>query len=124
MKRKCNLLNDKQKHEIISYAKENPKLTQQIADNLTFKWDLPIKRRIVGDILNQKEFYESDNEGLPSRKRHRSMSVELKQFEKVYDFPFSMSLRLSPNYRLHRGWRFNEGALYSSYPLIRLPLVQ
>jgi hypothetical protein len=38
-------------------------------------------------MLNQKEFYESDNEGLPSRK----------QFEKVYDFPFSMSLSLLPN---------------------------
>ena len=60
LKRKRNLL-DKQKREIISYAKENPKLTQQqIADNLTIKWDLPIKRRSVGDILNQKEFYESD----------------------------------------------------------------
>ena len=46
------------------------------------------------------------------------MSVELKQFEKVYlfiwshDFRFSMSLSLSPNYRLYRRWRFNEGALY------------
>jgi hypothetical protein len=39
-KRKRNLLDDKQKHEIISYAKENPKLAQQIADNLTIKWDL------------------------------------------------------------------------------------
>ena len=40
-KRKRNLLDDKQKHEIISYAKENPKLTQQqIADNLIIKWDL------------------------------------------------------------------------------------
>jgi hypothetical protein len=57
-----NLLDGKQKREIISYAKENQKLTQQqIADNLTIKWDLPIKRT-VGDILNQKEFYESDNE--------------------------------------------------------------
>ena len=63
LKRKRNLLDDKQKHKIISYAKENPKLTQQqIADNLTIKWNLPIKRRTVGDILNQKEFYESDNE--------------------------------------------------------------
>jgi hypothetical protein len=36
-----NLLDDKQKREIISYAKENPKLTQQqIANNLTIKWDL------------------------------------------------------------------------------------
>jgi hypothetical protein len=40
LKRKCNLLDDKQKRKIISYAKENPKLTQQIADNLTIKWDL------------------------------------------------------------------------------------
>ena len=72
LKRKRNLLDDKQKREIISYAKENPKLTQQIADNLTIKWDLPIKRRTVEDILNQKEFHESDNEGSPSRKRHRS----------------------------------------------------
>jgi hypothetical protein len=41
LKRKRNLLDDKQKREIISYAKENQKLTQQqIADNLTIKWDL------------------------------------------------------------------------------------
>ena len=60
LKRKHNLLDDKEKREIISYAKENPKLTQQqIADNLTIKWNLPIKRS-VGDILNQKEFNESD----------------------------------------------------------------
>ena len=40
-KRKRNLLDDKQKREIISYAKENQKLTQQqIANNLTIKWDL------------------------------------------------------------------------------------
>ena len=53
LKRKRNLLDHKRKREIISYAKENPKLTQQIADNLTIKWDLTIKRRTVGDILNQ-----------------------------------------------------------------------
>ena len=41
LKRKRNLLDDKQKGEIISYAKENTKLTQQqIADNLTIKLDL------------------------------------------------------------------------------------
>jgi hypothetical protein len=40
LKRKRNLLDDKQKREIISYAKENPKLTQQIANNMTIKWDL------------------------------------------------------------------------------------
>ena len=41
LKRKCNLLDNKQKRDIISYVKENTKLTQQqIADNLTIKWDL------------------------------------------------------------------------------------
>ena len=105
LKRKRNLLDDKQKHEIISYAKENPKLTQQqIADNLPIKWDFLIKRRTVGDILNEKDFffffYLSNMYYLylclcPSAKY---MSVELKQFEKVYlfiwshDFRFSMSL--------------------------------
>jgi hypothetical protein len=40
LRRKRNLLDDKQKGEIIRYAKENPKLTQQqIADNLTIEWD-------------------------------------------------------------------------------------
>jgi hypothetical protein len=73
LKRKRNLLYHKQEREIISCAKENPKLTQQqIADNFTIKWDLLIKRRTVGVILNKKEFHESDNEGSPSRKRHRS----------------------------------------------------
>jgi hypothetical protein len=79
LKRKHNLLDDNQKCEIISYAKENPKLTQQIADNFTIKWDLPIKRT-VGDILNKKEFHESDNEGSPSSKRHRSgLNADMEQ---------------------------------------------
>ena len=57
LKRKHTLLDDRQKLEIITYSKENPKLTQQqIADNLTEKWEIPIKRRTVGDILNQKEY--------------------------------------------------------------------
>jgi ABC-type iron transport system FetAB ATPase subunit len=44
LKRKRNLLDDKHKREIISYAKENPELIQQqIADNLTIKWDLFIR---------------------------------------------------------------------------------
>jgi hypothetical protein len=42
LKRKLNLLDDKQKREIISYAKENPKLTQQqiapVADGGSEVW--------------------------------------------------------------------------------------
>ena len=92
LKRKRNLLDDKQKHEIISYANENPKLTQHIADNLPIKWDLPIKRRTVGDILNEKDFffffYLSNMYYLYLClcTSEKYMSVELKQFEKVYLF--------------------------------------
>ena len=46
----------------------------------------------------------------------KCMSVELKVHLFIWslNFRFSMSLSLSPNslYRLHRRWRFNEGALY------------
>jgi hypothetical protein len=60
-------------------CKGKSKLTQQIADNFTIKWDLPIKRT-VGDILNKKEFHESDNEGSPSSKRHRSgLNADMEQ---------------------------------------------
>ena len=47
-------------------------------------------------------------------KMHVTMSVELKVYLFIWshNFRFSMSLSLSPNYRLHRRWRFNEGALY------------
>lgn len=81
LKRKRTLLDDKQKRDVINYSKENPKLTQQqIADNFTAKWDIPIKRRTVGDILSQKDFYESDCDSSPSRKRHRSgVHAEMEQ---------------------------------------------
>ena len=50
-------------------------------------------------------------------KMHVTMSAKLKVhlFIWLHNFRFSMSLSLSPNYRLHRRWRFNEGALYISY---------
>ena len=53
---------------------------------------------------------------------HKCMSVELKQFEKVYHMTsgvqrpqFIAKLVIPPKYRLHRRWRFNEGALYLQY---------
>jgi ABC-type iron transport system FetAB ATPase subunit len=52
-----NLLDDKQRREIISYAKENPKLTQQqIADNLKIKWDLFILMSLYkcNDVIQMK----------------------------------------------------------------------
>ena len=110
LKRKRNLLDDKQKHEIISYAKENPKLTQQqIANNLPIKWDLLIKKKDCWRYFEWKRFFfffflaNMYYLYLCLFTSAKYMSVELKQFEKVYlfiwshDFRFSMSLSLSPN---------------------------
>ena len=72
-KRKRTLLDDLQKKDILNYVKEKPSATQQqIADHFTTIWEIPIKRRTVGDIIARKEQYESDDVGSPSRKRHRS----------------------------------------------------
>ena len=57
----------------------------------------------------------------------KCMSVELKQFEKIFSFDhmtssfqcpsvYRQTRYTAPNYRLHRRWRFNEGALYIDYP--------
>ena len=81
MKRKRNLLDDKQKREIISYGKENPKLNK-----LLIIWQ-----------LNGIYLY------LCLCTSAKCMSVELKQVEKFnlfiwsHDFRFSMSLSLSQN---------------------------
>ena len=49
------LLDFVQKKEILDYYKEHQKSTQQqISDVITTKWDLPINRRTVGDILTKK----------------------------------------------------------------------
>jgi len=58
--RKRNLLDFKQKHEIIDYAVKHPKaLGQQITDYFSIFRELPVKRRTVRDILSNKETYES-----------------------------------------------------------------
>jgi hypothetical protein len=57
---KRNLLDFKQKHEIIDYAVKHPKaLWQQIAYYFSIFRELPVKRRTVRDILSNKETYES-----------------------------------------------------------------
>jgi hypothetical protein len=106
LKRKRNLLDDKQKHEIISYAKENPKLTQQIADNLTIKWDLFILMS-----LYKCKMYVSRVETI-----WEILSFHLIPWLPVFNVPqFIVKLVIPPNYRLHRRWRFNDGALYMYY---------
>jgi hypothetical protein len=105
LKRKRNLLDDKQKREIISYAKENPELIQQqIADNLTIKWDLFIRM----SLYNCK-MYVSRVETI-----WESLSFHLITWLPVFNVPqFIAKLVIPPNYQLHRRWRFNEGALYT-----------
>jgi hypothetical protein len=102
LKRKRNLF-DKQKREIISYAKENPKLTQQIADNLTINWDLFI---LVS--LYKCKMCVSRVETI-----WESFSFHLITWLPVFNVPqFIAKLVILPNYQLHRRWRFNEGALF------------
>jgi hypothetical protein len=110
LKRKRNLLDDKHKREIISYAKENPELIQQqIADNLTIKWDLFIRM----SLYNCK-MYVSRVETI-----WESLSFHLITWLPVFNVPqFIAKLVIPPNYQLHRRWRFNEGALYMVCPAI------
>ena len=72
-KRKRTVLDDVQKRSILKYVEDNPKATQQqVADHFSIYWDIPVKRRTVGDIISRKDTFDSDNEGSPARKRHRS----------------------------------------------------
>ena len=51
-KRKRNLFDFKQKHEIIDYAMKHHKSTQQqVADYFSIFEKVPVKRRTVEDIL-------------------------------------------------------------------------
>ena len=62
-KRKRNLLEFKQKREIIDYAMKYPKSTQKkTADYFSIFRKLPIKRRTVGDIISNKETYDSEDD--------------------------------------------------------------
>ena len=55
-KRNINLLDFRQKREIVDYFTNHPKCTQQqIADYFTTLWDVPVKHRTVGDILANKK---------------------------------------------------------------------
>jgi len=57
--RKRNLLDFKQKCEIIDYAMKHPKAFSHRLLLYFFLVKLPVKRRTVGDILSNKETYES-----------------------------------------------------------------
>jgi hypothetical protein len=103
LSRKRNLLDDKQKDELISYAKENPKLTQQqIADNLTIKWD-----QFIPMSLYKCKIYVRRVETI-----WESLSFHLITWLPVFNVPqFIATLVIPPNYRLHSSWRFDEGAM-------------
>jgi len=76
-KRKRILLDFRQKREIVDYFTNHPKCTQQqIADYFTTLWDVPVKRRTVGDILANKESYDTDDDQGTPHKRHRSAMRE------------------------------------------------
>ena len=56
--------------------KHHKSTLQQIANYFSIFWELSLKRRTVGDILSNKETYNSeDDQGTP-RKQHRSAMHE------------------------------------------------
>lgn len=63
----------------MDYFTNHQKCTQQqIADYFTTLWDVPVKRRTVGDIIANKESYDADDDQgrVPPRKCHRSAMHE------------------------------------------------
>ncbi|KAJ8307614.1 hypothetical protein KUTeg_014836 [Tegillarca granosa] len=73
-KRKRLILDTNEKLKIIEFSTENPKISQQeITNHFCALWDIPVKRRTVGDIIANKTSITSDDiEGTSPRKRHRS----------------------------------------------------
>ena len=72
-KRKRNLLDFKQKREIIDYAMKYPKSTlEKRSDYFSIFGELLVKRRTVGDILSNKETYDSEDDQRTSRKQDHS----------------------------------------------------
>ncbi|XP_033731864.1 tigger transposable element-derived protein 4-like [Pecten maximus] len=75
LKRKRTALDIDKKSQIIKYAESHPTATQQsISNHFSTIWDITVKRRTVGDILNDKaKILNSESDlGSPARKRHRS----------------------------------------------------
>ena len=72
--KKCkrNALDIQQKRDIVCYHDNHPKAShQQVADHFTTQWSSDVKRRTVGDILNQRDKWQnvSGDTSLPCSKR-------------------------------------------------------
>ena len=58
-KRKRIVLEPSRKSEIVKYANEHPKASQQdVANYFSVLWDYPVNRRTVGDILARREKWQ------------------------------------------------------------------
>ena len=72
-----NLLDFKQKREIIDYSMTYPKSIQKkTADYFSVFGELSIKCRTVGDILSNKETYDAEDDQGTLHKWHRSAMHE------------------------------------------------
>ncbi|KAL5011903.1 hypothetical protein ScPMuIL_010454 [Solemya velum] len=79
-KRKRTSLDVGQKREIINYAIQAPKSTQQkIADHFSALWDVEVKRRTVSDILSQKDKFDDENIEQSAKKQKTAKHADLEE---------------------------------------------
>ena len=76
-KRKRLVLDSSRKREIVKYAEFHSKCSQQdIANHFSVLWDYDVKRRTVGDILSQKDKWNTDDNERPFKMRKLLMKLD------------------------------------------------
>ena len=79
-KRKRLVLDSSRKREIVKYAELHSKCSQQdIANHFSVLWDYDVKRRTVGDILSQKDKWNTDDNERPFKMRKLAKHSDMEE---------------------------------------------
>jgi hypothetical protein len=79
-KRKRIVLDSTRKREIVKYSGLNPKASQQdIANHFSVIWDYEVKRRTMGDIMSQKDKWNSDDCDRPCKVRRVAKHSDMEE---------------------------------------------
>ena len=79
-KRKRLVLDSSRKREIVKYAELHSKCSQQdIANHFSVLWDYDVKRRTVGDILSQKNKWNTDDNERPFKMRKLAKHSDMEE---------------------------------------------
>ena len=85
-KRKRIVLEPSRKLEIVKYANEHPKASQQdVANYFSVLWDYPVNRRTVGDILARREKWQDTDSCLLSPAEFVSVDSDVPTAESISD---------------------------------------